>query len=170
MAKDLLSKMLNPHPLSRASVEDILSHPWMQQHRGHQHHRHPAKTTILSQKSVHASQQQQHSQHPVTCHTCGHSCQSSCTATTTTTTTTTTTATTGHRDCSAKHVSLHVDSHSSRPWYKGGERSKSRHYTALRKNSSGCSSGYSSDASGIPSPVSPFDSKSPSPICGFKAH
>ena len=29
VAKDLLSRMLDPSPLSRASIEDILSHPWM---------------------------------------------------------------------------------------------------------------------------------------------
>ena len=57
VAKDLLSKMLNPHPVSRASIEDILSHPWLQytqQHHQEQPHkrpltRHPAKSFLCDQ-------------------------------------------------------------------------------------------------------------------------
>ena len=52
-AKDLLSKMLHPHPLSRASLEDILSHPWLRPQRhssggGGQRRlsRHPAKSHL----------------------------------------------------------------------------------------------------------------------------
>lgn len=46
VAKDLLSKMLNPHPLSRASLEEIKSHPWMQAPRHLT--RHPAKSFLLA--------------------------------------------------------------------------------------------------------------------------
>ena len=71
-AKDLLARMLDPRPVSRASVEDILSHPWLQQqpepaHCGRQRrhgHGHAARPYI----SEHNDHQHTSSSHSSTHH------------------------------------------------------------------------------------------------------
>ncbi|CAI7997268.1 SNF1-related protein kinase catalytic subunit alpha KIN10 [Geodia barretti] len=57
-AKDLLARMLDPRPVSRASVEDILSHPWLQQqpvqkHCSSRQRRHAAARTYTSEHNHH---------------------------------------------------------------------------------------------------------------------
>ena len=143
VAKDLLSKMLNPHPLSRASVEDVLSHPWLQQQQ--QQHvqqpphkvqkqrsrhltRHPAKPSLCSETTAGSDS---HSQ-PLPEHCC---CVSS---------------------CHSKNTSTATQKHSSRDSSCpkcSNSRSVKSHKPIIRKNSSGYSSGYASD---LPSPAGPL--------------
>jgi serine/threonine protein kinase len=128
MAKDLLSKMLNPHPLSRASIEDILSHPWLEPRLRHtrQRHlsRHPARPFLCEPAQLHATMQPPRATSLDLCAQCS-SYKSA-----------------GHRDAGSKRCP-HLDSHT--------RQSKTGRKIVIRKNSSGysSSSGYASD---LPSP------------------
>jgi serine/threonine protein kinase len=65
-AKDLLARMLDPRPVSRASVEDILSHPWLQQqpepaHCGRQRRHGHAARPYISEHNDHQHTSSSHS-------------------------------------------------------------------------------------------------------------
>lgn len=141
VAKDLLSKILNPHPLSRATVEEILSHPWMQPQEKQQ------------------SQEKQLSQEKQRSHLCRLPATSFLHARSNTpqeSDSTTELQDNGDRTRLGKYHSGHRNS--------SHMEQKSHHHLAIRKNSSG-SSGYASDASNLPSPISPILSQPASPVC-----
>jgi hypothetical protein len=138
--------MLNPHPHSRASIEDVLSHPWLQeqshteqqqeQHRRHLS-RHPATTSLSSQ----AAQAITDSTVTQTGKKAGHAQLKVC-------------SNCYRRDsleCRHTEQTKHDKPHHLQP--------------VLRKNSSGYSS--ASDMSSLPSPISPYPSKPSTPVCSL---